>query len=104
MSHARGQVRFDDGTIMYYEYNGTCDVVCSCLYDTATEMQDKWRNQPHNECKCGKTEPVQIATNYGDGSSWIGKACKNCRSIDYGRGNMYDEEDEYRDGLPSWWM
>jgi len=105
MSHATGKVRFNDGTVMFYEYNGTCDVVCNCLYDSYKEMHSNWRDQPSNECTCGNDEEVEIATNYADGYYWPGKACRKCKAITRGLGSAVDEYiyDEETEGLPDWW-
>ena len=105
MSHATGKVRFTDGQIMYFEWDGTADIVCNCLYNTNEEMSKNWRKQPSNECLCGDDEAVEIANDYADGYRWAGKACRKCKAITLGRGAdideyMYDAEEE---GLPDWW-
>ncbi len=43
MSHATGALKFKDGTIRYYEYGGTSDVVLSHHYATTQEVGDNWR-------------------------------------------------------------
>ena len=69
-------------------------------------MNAMWRNQPHNECKCGGDEPVEIATDYGRGFWWTGRACKTCKAITNGLGTGLDETmyDVENDGLPDWWV
>ena len=106
MSHANGQVKFSDGTIMHYEYDGTVDVVCNCLYKDYEEMNINWRKQPNMQCTCGNSEPVQIATDYGFGFWWPGSACRYCRAIVTGLGTGMDESlyGKENDGLPSWWV
>lgn len=39
MGHSIGAIRFSDGTIRYYEYNGTSDIVLSCRYSV---VGDGW--------------------------------------------------------------
>ena len=104
MSHASGQVRFPDGQVMYYEYNGTSDVVCNCLYHKKADMLKNWRNHPHNRCTCGHDEPVEIACNYADGIMWQGRACRLCRAVTDGYGMGTDDCREYVDGMPGWWV
>lgn len=43
MSHANGEVIFNDGSIKHFEYNGTSDICIPKLYDTYDEMTDNWR-------------------------------------------------------------
>ncbi|MCP4986595.1 MAG: hypothetical protein GY928_11235 [Colwellia sp.] len=102
MSHSPGQVRFNDGTIMHYEYNGYSDVVCNCLHATHEEMVKHWRKQPINVCDCGKDEDVIIFTHYGNGFYWEGKACKTCKAITDGRGEDFDECHNEKLGIPDW--
>lgn len=98
MSHAKGQVRFEDGTVMHFEYDGTCDISINCLYSTSEEVDRNWRCHEVKKCQCGCDGNVEIATNYGNGSSWHGKACRICRAITY--------EDRFirKDRLPEWWL
>lgn len=87
MSHSIGVIKFSDGTIRYYEYDGTCDIILSCHYSTREEMQENWRNQPDKDCTCGCEESVSIYTSYGFGYYIAGKACKHCCSV---RPNKFD--------------
>lgn len=111
MSHAYGQVKFKDGTILHYEYNGTVDVICNPLWKSREEVSEHWRNQPdYKECHCGQDEPVEIATDYAYGSWWTGKACKKCMVITDGFGpgslmteEQYEQYDE-TEKLPEWWL
>ena len=84
MSHANGRVKFDDGAILHFEYNGTADMVCNCLYFSYDDMVSAWRNQQDQVCECGNAEPVEIATDYGSGSQWPGMACRHCMAITMG--------------------
>lgn len=83
MSHANGEAKFSDGTVMHFEYNGTSDVCRTALKPTYEEMQKDWR-KPGNDadCKCGQpSEIVELSTDYGGGFSWPGKACRKCMAI-----------------------
>jgi hypothetical protein len=37
MSHSIGAIKFQDETIKWYEYNGTCDIPISHTYNTKDE-------------------------------------------------------------------
>ncbi len=108
MSHANGQVRFPDGLVLFFEYNGTSDVEIPNLYNTSQELSNNWRDHPKVKCVCGQeSEPVEIATDYADGSQWKGKACRKCMCITSG---MFTNVDDYnaephlteQEGLPDW--
>ncbi len=60
MSHSLGAIKFDDGLIRYYEYNGTADVVISRHYKSSEEVGDNWRNHIWQTCECGNEEEVMI--------------------------------------------
>ncbi len=99
MSHAYGQVRFCNGTVMHFEYDGTTDRCINPLRDTVKEVVKNWRKYIDSEktCTCDQDEePVEIATDYGDGHHWHGMACKACKVITKGM--------LYIDGLPDWWV
>mgnify|MGYP003649546544 FL=1 len=99
MSHATGSIKFEDNTIRYYEYNGTCDVVISHHYKTLDEVSENWRKGEWLECTCGEEEPVSIFTQYGDGYYIEGKACKKCNSV---RSNESDFEIIEREETEDW--
>ena len=102
MSHAHGKVKFEDGTVLCYEYNGTVDLTCTALRRTHEEVSKHWRADNMAECTCGAApEKVRIMTDYGDGSSWDGTACRKCMAITGGI-NPDDAEDTYEDGIPDW--
>lgn len=103
MSHSSGQVKFPDGLIMHFEYDGTCDIAINHLYDTAEEMHENWRaKNRRNGCTCKKDEPVEIAASYGDGTEWTGKACRTCKA--FTEGTFYEFDTNFiSDGLPDWW-
>lgn len=78
MSSSMGKVRFKDGVIKYFRYNGTADVCNPNLYNTQEECEDNWRKEPKVDYdKEYKWEPVEIATCYGLGSTWEGFASKS---------------------------
>lgn len=107
MSHANGQVKFNDGLILYYEYNGTSDVEISNLKDTKKEVHDNWRDHEDLTCNCGKDEPVIIACDFANGSWWKGRACRYCRAFTKGLGfGIENDEYVYKEfgGLPDWWV
>lgn len=81
MSHTTGALKFKDGSIRFYEYNGTSDVVLSHHYATAEEVSENWRKGEWLECTCGGEEPVSIYSDYGGGFYIDGKACKSCCSV-----------------------
>ena len=56
MSHAIGMIKFKDGKIRFYEYNGTSDVPISHHYNTRHEVNDNWRNHEWLDCECGEEE------------------------------------------------
>lgn len=97
MSHAVGAIRFPDGLIKFFEYNGTVDVCQPRLFDTQEELRANWRKQEWNVCKCQDTELVEIASTYGYGFWWFGRACRKHNCITDG----FEPLDTNR-GLPDW--
>jgi hypothetical protein len=74
MSHSLGAVKFDDNTIKYYEYNGTCDIVPPDMEDSVEEVNEKWRNADwKRDCTCEGLEEVSIYSSYGNGFYLTGK-------------------------------
>lgn len=109
MSHAYGQVKFEDGTILHFEYNGTVDVAMTQLFDSREGVKEHWRESlRYVECNCGNDEPVELATDYGSGKSWNGRACRHCMAITGGfEPYPYFRKDDYippNRGLPNWWL
>ncbi len=101
MSHSCGQVRFNDGLIKHFEYNGTTDVCIPILYPTFEEMDKYWRSSKWMKCICNKeSESVIIAVSYGNGFSWEGKACKYCNVITE---NLTPDWIDFEDGIPEWY-
>ena len=83
MSHASGYVVFNDGLKLYYEYNGTADIVLPKLWETMSEMEKHWRedNPFDRECVCGNDEQVIVYTSYGGGWHFLSRACRKCKVI-----------------------
>lgn len=82
MSHSNGLIKFQDGEVWHYEYNGTCSVVVSRIYPTNKEMLSNWRNHEWKECSCGCSEKVEVWSGYGGGFMMTGVACRKCNSLD----------------------
>jgi hypothetical protein len=77
-----GAVRFSDGQVWFYEYNGTSDYTISHLYATPKEVSENWRSDNDlGDCKCGRAEELEAYTNYGGGYYLEVKACKHCKTI-----------------------
>ena len=105
MSHANGQVHFQDGLILHVEYNGTCDVYCTRLFKTHSEMYAEWRANNSASCSCGKDEPVELATDYADRYSVKGRACRHCMAITFDPyRHSEDRLPDEAQGLPEWWV
>lgn len=80
MSRANLYVRYPDGTVRYGIYNGTSDV---CLPFIVGDPDEAWRKYEEDEYDWEAREdteviePVTIATDYGAGWAWIGRATLN---------------------------
>lgn len=101
MSHAIGAVRFDDGAILFYEYNGTGDWVVPNLYTTSEAVHEHWRDHPNVPACPHDGEPVEILSTYGGGFRWLGRACRECMRITAGF-DAFDDEACRVDGYPDW--
>ena len=103
MSRALGQVRFADGAVFHYIYEGTGDTVVPKLYSSSKEAWAAWAgdiDEMYIRCECAG-ESVVIANDYGDGSFWAGRACREHLNISDGPWiSPYDETD----GHPDWWQ
>jgi hypothetical protein len=100
MSHAIGAVRFGNGTIRWFDYNGTTDICEPHLVERPDEV--RFREMPWRHCTCGRDEPVEIANDYGNGTWWRGRACDPCRTITAGV-SWVEEGISAQDGYPPWW-
>jgi hypothetical protein len=83
LSHSEARFIFPDGVILYGEYNGTSDVMCSMMFWTQEEMKALWRNQENKSCSCGEpSEPCIAFTHYGGGFYWDASACRSCMTFE----------------------
>lgn len=99
MSHANGAIKFSNGVIRYYEYDGTSDYVISHHYETATEVHANWRMWNEVKCVCGKEEAVSIYSDYAYGFYLEGLACRHCNSV---RSKDPDFETYERNEVEDW--
>ncbi|MNL91055.1 hypothetical protein D3C81_07830 [compost metagenome] len=108
MSFAGGQVRFEDGVIKYFQYDGTSDFCIPNLYDTHKELMANWNKDKTQECNhVSSDERVEIYSDYADGAHWYGTACRKCNLLINGLDplNLKSEEYEipfYTSGKPYW--
>lgn len=108
MSHAEGQCRFPDGTVKFFEYNGTGNWCLRRLRDTREELVEHWRTDANAEaeCTCGQEVPVVLAHNYAYGHYYPGRACLGCMAITHDPLAPWADDvtvDE-KDGQPDWWI
>ena len=98
MSHSDGKIVCAGKVIGYFEYNGTCDVAISAIWDTYDEMHEHWRSGVWNNCTCHE-QPTEVLiwTSYGAGFYWPGKVCLPCRAITDGQ-MPFDESIKITDG------
>lgn len=94
MSHAIGVVRFKDGSIGFFEYDGTSDTVINeRVRDTYKEMKDNWRGSDnHSKCDCldKDKEKVETFSNYGDGWYFESLFCRKHKSISTDDDSLYE--------------
>lgn len=101
MSNCNGAVRFNDGKVMFYEYNGISDTCCTALWNTLDEVSAAWRtDSTFKKCTCENDEPVIIYSDYGYGFRWQGRACRKCAAITAEWQNDWDLLDA--GGVPAW--
>jgi hypothetical protein len=105
MSNTGGAVRFGDGAIMYFEYQGSSDTAEYHLYPTVDELHANWRHHVWTpNCKyagngaCAE-EPIEMLALYGGGTHWKGSACRKCRQLIEG---IVPADCDEQDGLPDW--
>jgi hypothetical protein len=105
MSHALGAVKFPDGRVYFFEYDGTECVALNRLYETEREVEDNWRSHRSGACRCrpGRAAwvEIEIMTLYGAGFHWSGTGCANCRKIVLGT-DPYAKGVVTHDGHPDW--
>lgn len=101
MSRATLYVRFPDGEIRYGIYDNHADSAVGQLHDApglAWDAQgDEGDTLPPATPEPGV--PVDIATDYADGSTWRGTATRNTLTAGF---DLTDESLEATDGLPPW--
>jgi len=83
MSHSSGRVYFKDGKVLWFEYNGTCDVIMPWLYKDDRELDAHWRRgDDFPSCSCGgPPEEVIVEWHYANGHYVPGHACRKCMVI-----------------------
>jgi hypothetical protein len=83
VSYAHGAVRFSDGTIKYFEFNGYEDYCYRKLFDEKHKLSPAGSdNLLFTECSCGQeSEYVEMVTEDCGGFYWKGTACRNCMVI-----------------------
>lgn len=101
MSHANGAVIKNGQVLGFFEYNGTCDVAISTIWQTRKELEENWRSDTSNKCECGEPpEEVILYADYGDGFHWSAKVCLRCKAIVENLMPFDSEGVEHTDGLP----
>jgi hypothetical protein len=98
-----GAVKFQDGTILYCEYDGTSDVMTPCLRETVEEVRENWRkkNWSEHDETCTESEPVEVMSLYGGAFLWHATACRRHKLLT--GGFMSDADDSDRsEGQPEW--
>jgi hypothetical protein len=99
MGIANGLVKFSDGTIKHFVFDGSADVCIPRLYDTYEKMTENWRMFNGKPISCNHVkEPVEMCTDYGD-FYWQGTACRKCMMILEGEDPF---EQKYQKGIPEW--
>jgi hypothetical protein len=80
MSHAFGAVRFPDGTIYFFGYDGDTHGCSGRLYKTEQEVVDRWFKPLKGKCQnCMRQEAVGImALGTEPFGNWKGIACRGC--------------------------
>jgi len=121
LSNATGQVKFNDGLILFFVYSGTVDAVYPKLFETREQAFNAWGDEnlslKNRVTSVVDSETVDMATNYGGGITWIGKASRSAMEITEGlRPNqfMQDPGDPFgrreivvhptTSGLPDWFI
>lgn len=77
MSEVLGLVKFKDGTIKYFVYNGVVNIAGPKLFDTCEKMYKKNNEYIDIEVKHSiDDEEVEIYSDYANGFYWTGRANK----------------------------
>jgi hypothetical protein len=103
-----GALRFQDGTIKWYEYNSVGDNCMTGLFDSIKDVRQCMGDQCYKTCSCDRPkEPVEIVSFYGYGHHWKGEACRACMAITFGT-DPFEAPDadlermEVKEKLPAW--
>lgn len=108
MSRASAAVRFPDGLVLFGLYDGTSDVLWRNLHVSIDEAWDDYGKTKRPDCACGHDEEVEIHSDYGNGFSWPGRACRHCMVVlwkyldphwSYHEADLVDLTEE---GVPDW--
>ena len=78
MSHAIGLAKFKDGTILWYEYDGTSGIAGPDLYETHNELKLNWRKRASWEKAAPGDDDVEVElySDYGRGFYWSARASR----------------------------
>lgn len=101
MSNQPACVRFKDGLVLFTQYQGSADMLMNELvFCGQPALGSSWRC-----CTCSRSEPVEIASAYGE-HSWDGKACRWCGVVTDGH-DPYDQggtgsKSATMRGMPQW--
>jgi hypothetical protein len=108
VSRASGYVRFPDGEIKAFIYDGTVDVVYPALFKTSIEAWGAYRSvKDGNEAWAAVFEPeavrveeeVEVYSDYGSGFWWKATATRNRILTKLDWDDFYED---LHDGAPSW--
>lgn len=75
MSHAHARFVFSDGTVLWGEYNGSCDFMRPKMFTTFDEMWANWR-QDYEVSQPVHPEPCIVYHDYANGCGYLGTACR----------------------------
>jgi hypothetical protein len=134
VSRAAGKIRLSDGYIVYAVFDGTHEdgtmlrkmyLNRDDIFDDENGFKVDYDDMPefisgHHDCNCGHDEEVELATEWGKGMHWKGRACRYCMVITQHLHPcfiieppecsmcppVYDEDEDtwfYKNGLPEWW-
>jgi len=109
MSRAGGYVRFPEGTIKAFIYDGTTDTVWPALFDTSREAWDAYSStkgdhferwsQIFEPTPIGNEEDVEVYSDYGGGFWWHATATRNAITSRFFWDDFYED---CHDGAPEW--
>ena len=94
-------VRFEDGTVMYGNYQRCVDSCFTRLFDESPKGVNPYA-EGYAKCECGRAEPVDVHAWCGGGLNWRGRACRHCHAF---LGPTMPYEDVFKEmtgGTPEW--